>query len=157
MAADPLFAALGRIPSGLFILTAGTGGASAGMLASWVQQCSFDPPQLTVAVNPGRAIAGLLRAGEPFAVCQLAAGQNHLLAHFGRGPEPGESAFRGIAIDTLPCGVAVLAEAVGYLECRVEKRLSAGDHDLVIGRIVDGRLQSESPPSVHIRKNGSHY
>jgi flavin reductase (DIM6/NTAB) family NADH-FMN oxidoreductase RutF len=141
----------------LFVLTAGEGDKSTGMLASWVQQCSFDPPQLSVAVNPGRAIAGLLREGEPFAVSQLASGQNHLLAHFGRGAEPGESAFRGIAIETLPSGVTILAEAIGYLECRVEKRVPAGDHDLVLGRILGGRLQGESPPAVHIRKNGSHY
>ena len=37
----PLAAALGKVPSGLFILTVGRGQAETGMLASWVQQCSF--------------------------------------------------------------------------------------------------------------------
>jgi len=42
-----LAAALGKVPSGLFVLTAKQGDAETAMLASWVQQCSFDPPQLT--------------------------------------------------------------------------------------------------------------
>ena len=38
--------ALGRIPSGLFVVTVCRGDVETGMLASWVQQCSFEPPQL---------------------------------------------------------------------------------------------------------------
>ena len=45
-------AVLGRVPSGVFILTASDGqGKETGMLASWVQQAGFDPPCDTVAVN----------------------------------------------------------------------------------------------------------
>ena len=51
-----LGSALGRIPSGLFILTVGQGEAETGMLASWVQQCSFDPPRVSVAIQPQREI-----------------------------------------------------------------------------------------------------
>ena len=43
---EALAAALGRVPSGLVVLTARHGARETGMLASWVQQCSFDPPQV---------------------------------------------------------------------------------------------------------------
>ena len=50
--ADAIGPVLGRTPSGVFILTASSGdGQETGMLASWVQQASFDPPAITVAVN----------------------------------------------------------------------------------------------------------
>jgi hypothetical protein len=52
--------ALGRIPSGLFILTARFEDQSTGMLASWVQQVSFDPPLVSVAVKKGRFVANWL-------------------------------------------------------------------------------------------------
>ena len=43
---------LGRTPSGVFILTCSDGaGHETGMLASWVQQASFDPPMLALAVE----------------------------------------------------------------------------------------------------------
>ena len=53
---NSLAAALGRIPSGLFILTVRHGSKETAMLASWVQQCSFDPPRLTVAIQKGREL-----------------------------------------------------------------------------------------------------
>ena len=51
-ASDEAILALGRVPSGLFILTAGNGPTETGLLASWVQQCSFDPPRLTGPFEP---------------------------------------------------------------------------------------------------------
>src|SRR5258706_383723 len=55
--------ALGRVPSGLFILTVCDGQRETGMLASWVQQCSFEPPQVSVAVKHGRDLLAVLKGG----------------------------------------------------------------------------------------------
>ena len=55
--------ALGRIPSGLFVLTVRNGAKETGMLASWVQQCSFDPPRLTIAIRQGRDVLEWLEDG----------------------------------------------------------------------------------------------
>ena len=68
-ATDPtesLAAALGRIASGAFILTAGRGATETGRLVSWVQQCSFAPPQVTVAVNKAGDVLELLPDGAQF-------------------------------------------------------------------------------------------
>ena len=56
-------AALGRVPSGLFILTARVGDRETGMLASWVQQCSFDPPQVSAAFARDRWVLDWLTDG----------------------------------------------------------------------------------------------
>jgi flavin reductase (DIM6/NTAB) family NADH-FMN oxidoreductase RutF len=152
-----LLAALGRIPSGLFILTVGHGEQATGMLASWVQQCSFEPPQITLAVKPGRYAADLLQADAAFVIHVLPAGQTDLLKHFGKGFGAGEPAFAGLDVYPTADGVPVLRAALAHLDCRVVKRLSAGDHDLVIGRVVGGRPHGDGQPAVHIRKSGGHY
>jgi flavin reductase (DIM6/NTAB) family NADH-FMN oxidoreductase RutF len=153
-----LAAALGRVPSGLFILTVGRHGEETGMLASWVQQCSFDPPQISVAVNPGRVAADLLLEGDAaFVVNILPAGANDLLKHFGKGFGPGEPAFTGLDVYPTAEGVPVLRAALAHLDCRLADRFRAGDHHLVIGRVVGGRLHAEGQPAVHIRKSGAHY
>jgi flavin reductase (DIM6/NTAB) family NADH-FMN oxidoreductase RutF len=51
----------------------------------------------------------------------------------------------------------VLADALAYLECRVEARHPTGDHDLFIARVVGGRVLGEGRPMVHVRKSGLHY
>ena len=58
----PWAAALGRIPSGLFVLTARNGERETGMLASWVQQCSFTPPCVSVALRKGRELIPVVSA-----------------------------------------------------------------------------------------------
>ena len=56
---DPV---LGRVPSGIFILTVGTGDRATGMLASWVMQAGFEPPMVTVAVKQAATSASGSRA-----------------------------------------------------------------------------------------------
>ena len=80
-----LAAALGRVPSGLFVLTAKNGRRETGMLASWVQQCSFDPPQVSVCIRRDREIVPLLGDGTAFTLNILEASQTDMIVHFGRG------------------------------------------------------------------------
>jgi flavin reductase (DIM6/NTAB) family NADH-FMN oxidoreductase RutF len=152
-----LSSALGRIPSGLFVVTVRHGDAETGMLASWVQQCSFEPPQITMAVRNGRDILGWLAEGAVFTVNILDDSQTDMIGHFGRGFALDEPAFEGLEIEHPDGGPAVLSEALAYLRCRVVGRVSAGDHELFLGRVVAGRLLGEGGPMVHVRKSGFHY
>lgn len=158
--ADPhrqLAGALGRIPSGLFVLTARNGPAQTGMLASWVQQCSFEPPRISIAVNTDREILGWLTQGAIFTLNILDASQTDMIVHFGRGFAPGQPAFEGIEIEPPGQGGPVLSEALAFLECRVTGRYPAGDHILLVAGVDAGRVLGEGRPMVHVRKSGFHY
>lgn len=152
-----LAAAVGRIPSGLFIVTMRHGDAETGMLASWVQQCSFEPLQVSVAIRQGRPANAWLTPGASFAINILEEDQPDLLVHFGKGFALDQPAFAGLDVRRSPDGAPVLCDALAYLDCRVAERYPAGDHDLIVGRVVGGRVQCEGRPMVHVRKNGAHY
>jgi flavin reductase (DIM6/NTAB) family NADH-FMN oxidoreductase RutF len=152
-----LAAALGRVPSGLFILTVRNGDSETGMLASWVQQCSFEPPRVSVALGRTRPITTWLPEGALFALNILDDTQTDMISHFGRGFELGQPAFTGIEVSRLPSGLPVLDEALAYLECQVAGRIPTGDHDLFLGQVVGGRLLAQGQPMVHVRKSGAHY
>jgi len=149
--------ALGRIPSGLFIITARSGERETGMLASWVQQCSFDPPRISVAVHKGRYILDWLTPGTAFVVNVIPEGGKALIAHFGTGFEPGEPAFENIEVRREGEAPPILAAAHAYLECHVAAHFDAGDHVLVLGNVVAGSLLAEGKPITHTRKNGLKY
>jgi flavin reductase (DIM6/NTAB) family NADH-FMN oxidoreductase RutF len=127
------------------------------MLASWVQQCSFEPPQVSVAIRSDREIVALLGEGSAFTLNILEAAQTDMIVHFGRGFSLAQDAFTGLDVRREPGTGPVLNEALGYLECQVVGRCNAGDHDLVFGRVLAGALLDEGQPMVHIRKNGLHY
>jgi flavin reductase (DIM6/NTAB) family NADH-FMN oxidoreductase RutF len=155
--AKSLAAALGRVPSGLFIVTARRGEAETGLLASWVQQCSFDPPQLSLAVRRDRDLLDWLTPDAAFTVNVLDDTQTDMIVHFGKGFAAGEPAFTGLDVDRPGGAPPVLLEALAYLECRVVARHPAGDHDLIVGRVVAGALLGEGQPMIHVRKSGMHY
>jgi flavin reductase (DIM6/NTAB) family NADH-FMN oxidoreductase RutF len=154
---DPM-PTLGRIPSGIFILTIGRNAQATGMLASWVMQAGFDPPCVTVAVKRGRYVAEWLGAGEPFVLNLVGEKQHQHLKHFGKGFEPGEPAFEGVDVETASNGVPALREVVGRLECLPASHVESGDHVVFLATVTGGELSfAELPPMVHIRKSGAHY
>jgi flavin reductase (DIM6/NTAB) family NADH-FMN oxidoreductase RutF len=152
-----LAAALGRVPSGIFVVTARQGEAETGMLASWVQQCSFDPPQLTVAIRRDRGVLDWLTPGAPLTVNILGEGQTALVSHFGKGFRLDEPAFVGLNALREPGQAPLLADALAGLACEVASRYSGGDHELFVVRVLSGRLNGEGRPMIHVRKNGLNY
>lgn len=154
---DPLHAILGRVPSGIFILTAGEGERATGMLASWVMQAGFAPPMVTVAVRHGRYVGDWLAHGEPFVLNIVGAEQKHLLKHYAKGFEPGEPAFNGLATTPSGAGPPILADAVGHLECLPTTHVDSADHRVILARVTAGALARDVPPMVHIRTSGAHY
>ena len=156
---DSIGAALGRVPSGLFIVTIRKDEQVQAFLASWVQQASFEPPVLSVACKDGRPAAELLAAGGDFAINVIGKGEHDLMKHFGKGFEPGVNPYEGIEVQKGETGVEVLPQALSVIECRsTGERAKAGDHHLYLGEAVGGWLREGSgDPAVHIRKSGFSY
>ncbi|MEM7203827.1 MAG: flavin reductase family protein [Planctomycetota bacterium] len=148
---------LGRIVSGLFVLTAGRGADATGMLASFVQQAGFEPPSVTVALKKGRPIVDLVRDGGAFNISVLHDGSMGLLAHFARGFEPGVPAFGSVAIQDACNGVPYLLDAHAYVACEVLGEADWSDHLVFCGRVVDGGRSDDDQPLTHVRKNGLVY
>jgi flavin reductase (DIM6/NTAB) family NADH-FMN oxidoreductase RutF len=152
---DPV---LGRVPSGIYILTVGAGARATGMLASWVMQAGFEPPTVSVAVKLGRYVCEWLSEGQPFVVNVVAEGQKHLLRHFYKGFEPGAPAFEGLAIAHCARGVPILCDAIGHLECEPLRHVDSGDHRIFLAKICRGRLaHPELRPMIHVRKSAATY
>lgn len=150
-------AVLGRVPSGIFILTIGSGARATGMVASFVMQAGFEPPMVSVAIKLGRYVCDWLTEGQPFVLNVVGTGQSHLVKHFGKGFEPGAPAFEGLSISRCPRGVPTLNDAVGHLECQPMSHVDSGDHRVFLARVVRGKLLHDLPPRVHIRKSGASY
>jgi flavin reductase (DIM6/NTAB) family NADH-FMN oxidoreductase RutF len=148
---------LGRIPSGVYVLTARSGEQETGMLASWVMQAGFEPPMVSVAVRHGRYVADWLRAGRPFVLNVVSEGQAKTLKHFGRGFAPHEPAFEGIDLARTPDGLPVLTSALGHLVCEPCGHIDSGDHHLFLARVTGGNLANDQKPMLHVRRNGLRY
>ena len=150
--------ALGRVPSGVFILTASHAGESNAMMASWVQQAAFDPPAVSVAMARGRATADLIRASNRFALSIIPDGDSSLMKRYARGVKPGEDPFAGVETFNTPAGIPAIKSALAWLECRLMHTCDfGGDHDLLIAEVVAGNILHPGTAFMHQRGSGFHY
>ncbi|MGJ3253425.1 MAG: diflavin flavoprotein [Elainellaceae cyanobacterium] len=151
--------ALGRISSGLYIITAQKGDLNGAMVASWVSQASFEPLGFTVAVAKDRAIESLMQVGDRFVLNVLEEGNyQHLMKHFLKRFPPGGDRFAGIKTRTADNGSPVLVGALAYLECEVASRMECSDHWIVYSTVQTGKVSKpEATTAVHHRKVGNYY
>ena len=160
-------AALGRIPSGLFVVTWRVAEDDAdptdrAMLASWIMQGGFVPPLITIAVSATRDLLTAIDQCTPFVVNVLGESQRPRLARFGRPAGPGEDPFAGLAVDRSPAGVVVIPEAIAWLECQAVTQAGGGggqmgDHVIILARVLAAGTGPEQAPLVHVRRNGLRY
>lgn len=151
--------ALGRISSGLYIITAKKGDVSSAMLASWVNQASFQPLGVTIAVAKDRAIESLMQVGDRFVLNVLEEGNYQaLMKHFLKRFPPGADRFAEVKTQSASDGSPILTDALAYMECEVVSRMECSDHWIVYSTINAGRVSKpESLTAVHHRKLGNSY
>lgn len=152
--------ALGRISTGLYIITAKKGEIQSAMLASWVIQASLNPLGVAIAVAKDRAIVSLMQVGDRFVLNVLEEGRYQgLMKHFLKRFAPGADRFAGIK--TYPAATnqsPILADALAYVECEITSRIDCGDHWVIYSTVQTGRVaEVNALTAVHHRKVGNHY
>ena len=148
--ADPIFpsmndaakqAVLGAFAHGMYALTVKRQGEEHGIAVTWVSQASLDPAMVVVAVDSTSPTIELIRDAHHFAVSVLHDGQRELAEKLGRSGGGGSQALKGIRTKPAPIsGAPLLADALGWVECRVVATLPSGSHTLVLGEVVEAGL-----------------
>lgn len=148
---------LGHFPYGLYVVTVSHGGEDHGMTANWVTQASFEPPMIAVAVENTAKTIGMIRDAHHFAVNLLQQDQRDLAGKLGRSSEQAPQKLKGIKTKPAPVsGTPVLADALGWLECRLMTTVPAGDHTLVLGEVVAAGAERDGEP-LTLREAGFKY
>lgn len=149
--------AIGRIASGVYIVTC-EGSERNGMLATWVIQSGFEPPSLTVAINKNREILQSIEQSGKFTINILAKNNMEIFKAFARPYQPGQDRFGGITIEPHNGFGPALSDTIAYLNCSVQTSADAGDHIILVGKIVHAAvLNPDGEPMIHLRKNGFQY
>ena len=148
--------ALGKIPSGLYIATSHIDGVAVGMLASFIEQAAFEPPTITIAMQPGRLVHKAVEETRLIGINILSEDNGALMKPFAQGsnPEP----FADLSLLPNEHRLPQLTDALAFLGCKVTGKLPAGDHIVYTAEVLDGILQNEEGrPMVRIRRDGFGY
>ena len=129
-----------KITQGVYVIGVSHGSNRDAFTAACVVQASFNPLLLALSVNPRNASYPLLRESQSFAINVLKQGQLDLARRFGTTSGRDVDKFAGIAWHPATSGAPILDDALAYFDCRLAGSLAAGDHELLLGRVVDGAI-----------------
>ena len=144
MFGEELRALMGRVPSGVAVLTVDANGQPLGLTVGSLVALSLQPPLVAIVVSRQAAMHELLREAGGFAVSILAASQESLAQHFARGVPP-IAMWDGIAVHASISGAPLLEGALGWLECRLRDELAVGTHTLFVGEVLCVELGEDAP------------
>jgi flavin reductase (DIM6/NTAB) family NADH-FMN oxidoreductase RutF len=142
-----------RLTQGVYVVGVAHGEVRNAFTAAWVMQVSFDPLLLALSINPHHSSYGLLKEGRAFSVNVLKKGQLELAARYGRPAGPDKLALTEWATSRI--GVPLLLESLAWFECQVVGEHPAGDHVLVLGKVIDGKLLDSNAEPMTYRETGA--
>jgi flavin reductase (DIM6/NTAB) family NADH-FMN oxidoreductase RutF len=125
---------MARFATGVTIVTALDGGAPVGFTCQSFVSLSIDPPFVSLApAKTSTSWPRIARAGA-FCVNVLAEGQEDLCRRFATS---GADKFTGVPWTPAPeSGSPVLPGSLAWVDCALELVHDAGDHEIVVGRVL---------------------
>lgn len=148
MGLDGINRVLAQMNREVWLLTAADGPRRGGLVATFVSQASIvaELPRVVAGIGCRHHTHRLIDASGAFALHLL--GEQHLdwVRRFGTQSGRNLDKLAGLPFRSGATGSPILDGALGWLECRVEARLPTGDRTLYLAEVVDGELDSSSPP-----------
>lgn len=139
---------MGRVPTGVMVVTTATADGQAARTANSFGSVSLDPPLVSVCFGATSPFVTALRDSGRWGVSVLAADQHELSRHFAHGPRT----LDGIAHHLGPhTSAALLDDAVATMECHSLTMQQAGDHVLVLAEVVSLAARRDTPPLIFYR------
>jgi flavin reductase (DIM6/NTAB) family NADH-FMN oxidoreductase RutF len=134
---------LDRFSYGIYLVTISAADGLNGMIASWMTQCSHDPPRLALAIRKNRLSHAQIFETKMFCVNVLPRDHAGTIRNFKIADWKNKFKTSGYSLSAN--GLPVLDDCIGYLDCVVDEAVDTGDHTLFIGRIIAGGMKNTGP------------
>ena len=124
---------LGHYPTGVTVVTATCPTGPEGLTIGSFTSVSLDPPLVSFCPGHDSDSWARMRDVGSFCVNVLSDEQAGVSTVFA---SKAEDKFRGIITRVEATGAPVIEGCLAWIDCRVEAVHAAGDHDIVVGRVV---------------------
>ncbi|MRG94736.1 flavin reductase family protein [Polyangium spumosum] len=152
LSAAELRRVLGQFATGVTVVTTRHEGVPQGMTANSFTSVSLEPPLVLFCADKRARSGTIVGAARCFAVNVLAEDQRHLSDLFaGKGTDAERSALLAEIGQTAVTGAPVLPGSLGWLDCRLERAIDAGDHVVFLGEVVAASTGDPSAPLLYFR------
>jgi 3-hydroxy-9,10-secoandrosta-1,3,5(10)-triene-9,17-dione monooxygenase reductase component len=139
---------LGHFVTGVTIITAMDDGEPVGVAANSFTSVSLEPPLILFCVAHSSTTWPRIQRTGKFAVNVLGEHQEELSRLFAT---KGVDRFSQTPWHSGVSGSPVLDEAIAYLDCLIDAEHPAGDHTIVVGRVLDLGVSEGARPLLFYR------
>lgn len=140
---------LGHFPTGVTVITAEGDDGPAGLCVGSFFSVSLDPPLVAFCAAKSSTSYPKIEAAGHFTVNVLAEGQEDIGRVFAA---KGDDKFVGVGYRPSPStGAPVLSDVLAWIDCELDTVHEAGDHWIVVGRVLDLEVGHEGGPLVFFR------
>ena len=137
---------LGHFPTGVTVVTAKGADRPVGVAIGSFVSISLDPPLVGFFLGANSGSWPPMEAAGAFCVNVLCEDQQQLC---GVMASKADDKFDGVECETAPgSGAPVLPDVHAMIDCRIHEVVEAGDHNLIIGRVLGLESRRESRPMV---------
>jgi flavin reductase (DIM6/NTAB) family NADH-FMN oxidoreductase RutF len=126
------------ISTGVYVIGVSDIDRTNAFTASSVVPVSFNPVMVAICVGVDHSSRPVLHAGKAFTINVLKRGQMDLAGHFGTVSGRYADKLAGIRWRPGLKGAPILLDSLAYIECELATAVPAGDHELVVGKVIDG-------------------
>jgi flavin reductase (DIM6/NTAB) family NADH-FMN oxidoreductase RutF len=142
---------LGYYPTGVCVVTSlEAGGTPLGLLVGSFTSASLNPPLVAFFPDKTSASWPRIQSTGRFCVNVLAKAQQGLCKRFA---SKAENKFVGLDYDLSGAGSPVLPGVVAWFDCSVHAVYEAGDHFVILGRIMELDIAHPDEPLLFCRGN----
>jgi 3-hydroxy-9,10-secoandrosta-1,3,5(10)-triene-9,17-dione monooxygenase reductase component len=139
---------VGHFCTGIVVVTATVDDRPVGMTCQSFVSLSLDPPLILFCCAHGSTTWPMIRAAGEFCVNVLSADQISVCSRFA---ESGGDKFEGVAWTLSEAGHPSIDGCLAHIECSIEDVHRGGDHDIVVGRVLDLKMGSPNPPLLYFQ------
>jgi flavin reductase (DIM6/NTAB) family NADH-FMN oxidoreductase RutF len=127
--------ALGCYATGVTVITTHWQDSDWGMTCSSFASVSLQPRLVLWTIRKAASSREAYYRSGGFAISVLSESQDRLAAKFATGDMA--SRFAGVPMERLPDKRQRLSEAVAWFDCSLHALIDAGDHQIVVGQVLD--------------------
>lgn len=141
---------MGNYPTGVTIVTAVTeDGTPVGLTVNSFASVSLDPQLLLWSIDHKVSSIKAFTSGGKFAVHVLAGEQQEVCGTFASRVEDRFAACEWEMSDN---GLPIIKDTFGVFECETFQTVEAGDHTIIIGKVIDLQIDKEKEPMLYHRR-----
>lgn len=130
---------------GVYIVSSMAEDRPTGCVANSVMQITSSPATIAISINHDNFTNNCIEKSGMFAISILSeTSAPELIGHFGFQSGRDTDKFAGIA-SLQKEGLSVIADACGYIVCKVVNKMETSTHTIFLGEVIDADILNSAP------------